>query len=210
MSFCDRTKRFQGYPEIALICDCTMPQTSLHLLYLSTTQLSTIAITSQSTAAMENESQGFCTTCDLTFPTKLLRNQHMKTRSHQLAITDSIVAENPASALGIPLTLTSLKKLSCQLCQLEFESKALRDRHVKISRRHRQTFGCDICDQGFLDSDALSRHTVSSHTTSAVANEQGSLAALPEWQHSSQGISYTTSRAVQSVALSILCTLFAN
>jgi hypothetical protein len=152
---------------------------------------------------MENESQGFCTICDLTFPTKLLRNQHMKTRDHLLA-EDNMAA---TSASGVPLTSASPKKQSCQLCQLEFESKLIRDRHVKTSPRHRQRFGCDTCDQGFLDSDALSKHTASSHL---VANEQVSLTALPEWQHSSQEISQTTSRAVQSVALSKLCILFAN
>jgi hypothetical protein len=147
---------------------------------------------------MDNKSQVHCNTCDLTFRSNQLRDQHFTTDTHQIAEAEDIVTKNQFSAFGIPLTTAASENRSCRLCYLQFPCKALRDLHVKTSQRHRDLLGCDTCNQGFLDDGDLSKHTVL-HTASAVAERQAHLSVSSDRQNTSQGIPKTTSLAIWSV-----------
>jgi len=170
------------------------------LISTTTVILSTIVNASHSIATMQNENETRCNFCNLSFRSVQQRNKHFTSYSHQVATAEDMVAKNPTIALGTPLTSTAAGKRSCQLCNLQFLTKPIRDLHVRTSQRHKELFGCGTCNQGFQDQGDLSKHmrTVL-HNASVLAAQKLNLSAPPILQHAPQEASNTTSLPVQYV-----------
>jgi len=122
------------------------PATPFHLSNLAST-----------TVAMAGPTQPYCISCNINFTDMSSHARHFKTSGHMKAESKTVV--------GVPLDKFrggSAKELNpkaiCRVCCLAFPAKRVLTSHVKQSTLHRERCSCKVCDEVFVDRQALKFH----------------------------------------------------